>query len=151
MRILKELIPVARSHSKDSVFKIDDSGGTLRDISGHVDNVSGLPGAPQLNPVTSYGDQGEKSIRGIEVTSFTVSGQFDTAATTGSITVLNGIRTTTATASFEYGPEGGTTGKVKYSGECWLESLTTDSAVGNKVPFSATFKVDGVVTVGTFS
>jgi hypothetical protein len=142
---------MARAHSKNSVFKLDDSGGTLRDISGHVDNVAGLPGAPNLSSVTSFGDAGEKSIRGIEVTSFTVSGQWDTAASTGSITVLNGIRTTTATASFEYGPEGGTTGNIKYSGEAWLESLTVDSAVGNKVPFSATFKVDGVVTVGTFA
>jgi hypothetical protein len=145
------VINLARSHSKDSVFKVDDSGGTLRDISGHVDNVSGLPGAPNLSPVTSFGDQGEKSIRGIEVAGFTVSGQFDTAATTGSLTVLNGIRTTTTTASFEYGPEGGTTGKVKYSGEAWLEDLKTDAAVGNKVPFTATFKVDGIVTVGTFA
>lgn len=141
---------MARSHGKDAVFSIDDSGGTLRTISGHVDNVSGLPGARALSEVTSFGDTGEKFIPGLQNASFTVSGQFDTAATTGSITVLNGLRTTTATSSFEYGPEGGSGGDIKYSGECWMESFTVDTSVKEKVPFSATFRVDGAVTVGTY-
>lgn len=141
---------MSRAHSKNSVFSIDDSGGTLRTITSHVDNVSGLPGAAQLSEVTAFGDAGEKFIRGIEGTTFTVSGMWDTAATTGSITVLNGLRTATSTSSFEYGPEGSTATNIKYSGECWLESFTVDAAVKDKVPFSATFRLDGAVTVGTY-
>lgn len=142
---------MARAHGKDVYFSIDDSGGTLRNISGHVDNVSGLPGGRQMSEVTSFGDQGVRNIPGLVNVTYTVSGQFDTAATTGSYTVLNGLRTTTATASFEYGPEGNTAGDVKQSGECWMTEFTTDAAVGDKVPFSATFQVDGVVSSGTFS
>ena len=142
---------MARSHSKNAIFSIDDSSGTPRLITAHIDNVSGLPGAGQLSEVTAFSDGGEKFIRGIEGTTFTVSGVFDNTANTGSITVLNGLRTTETTASFEYGPEGGSNGDIKYSGECWLESLTVDSTVKDAVKFSATLRLDGTVTVGTYS
>lgn len=141
---------MSRSHGKGAVFSLDDVGTTLRNISGHVDNVSGLPGAAALSEVTSFGDAGERFIRGLQGLTFTVSGQFDTAATTGSITVLNGLRTATATSSFEYGPEGSSSGKIKYSGECWMESFTVDASVKDKVPFSATFRLDDGLTVGTY-
>ena len=139
------------AHGKDAVCKIDDSGTTLRDISAHVDQVSGLPGARQLASITAFGDAGEKSIPGLQNVQFTVSGHFATTASTGSYTVLNGLRTTTVTSSFEYGPEGGTNGDVKLSGECWMTALTFDASVSGRVNFSATFQVDGTVTAGTFS
>ena len=68
----------------------------------------------------------------------------------GTATVLNGLRTATATASFEYGPEGSTTGKVKFTGECWLTELSIDASVSDRVPIAASFQVDGVVTVGVY-
>ena len=71
-------------------------------------------------------------------------------ASVGIVTVLNGLRTAVATASFVYGPEGTTTGKVKYTGECWLTELTVDASVSDRVPVAATFQVDGVVTVGVY-
>lgn len=141
---------LARAHGKDAYFAIDDSGGTLRNISAHVDSVSGLPSARALSDVTSFTDTGERFIPGLQGASFTVSGQFDNAATTGSMTVLNGLRTTTATSSFEYGPDSNTAGRVKYSGECWMESFTIDAGVKEKVPFSATFRMDNALTVTTF-
>ena len=138
-------------HGKDAVFKLDDSSGTLRTLSAYVDNVSGLPGARDLAEVTAFGDQGVKSIPGLADISFSISGHFDSTATTGPNAVINSLRTATATATFEYGPEGGTTGKVKFSGECWLENYEVESEVGDKVSFSAEFKVDGTVTSGAFS
>lgn len=142
---------MARGHGKDLAFSIDDSGGTLREISGHVTKVTGLPGKRALDDVTAAGDGGDKSIPGLFSGQFTVAGWFDTAATTGSHTVLNGLRTTTATSSFEYGPAGDASSAVKISGECWLESLTYDTEVRGAVPFEASFKVDGTLTVGTYS
>lgn len=142
---------MARTHGKNARFSIDDSGGTLRAIYADLDNVSGLPGAAQLSEVTAFGDAGERFIRGLQGTTFTISGHFNTGSATASITVLNGLRTAEATSSFEYGPEGSTSGKVKYSGECWMESFTVDAAVKDKVPFSATFRLDDGLTVGTYS
>jgi hypothetical protein len=138
-------------HGKDAVFKLDDAAGTLRTLSQYVDNVSGLPGGRDLSEVTAFGDQGTRHIPGLQNVSFSISGHFDSTATTGPHTVINSLRTATATATFEYGPEGGTTGKVKFSGECWLTEYTAEASVGDKVSFSAEFQVDGVVTTGAFS
>lgn len=135
--------------SKDSVLKLDDSGGTLRTLTQYVSRVSGLPGTRNLSDVTALGDTGEKSIPTIETTSFSFDGFWDSTATTGPHAVLNGLRTATATATFEYSPEGTAAGKVKISGECWLTSYVVDASVKERITYSAQFKVDGVVTVGT--
>ena len=68
--------PISRAHGKDAYFAVDDSGGTLRNISAHVDSVSGLPSARALSDVTSFTDTGERFIPGLQGASFTVSGQF---------------------------------------------------------------------------
>lgn len=142
---------MSRVHGKNAAFKVDDSGSTLRDISTYCDDVSGLPGARSLDTVTGFGDGGVKSVPGLENSKFTVSGSWDPTTTTGPDAVLAPLRTATATSSFEFGPEGSTSGKVKYSGECWLEEYTVDVKVDGKVPFKASFMVDGTVTRGAFS
>lgn len=138
-------------HGKDIAFQLDDAAGTLRNVKIYLNSVTGLPGARGLSEVTAFGDQGSRNIPGLANTTFSVAGHFDSTATTGIATVLNGLRTATATATFEYGPEGNAPGKLKYSGECWLTELTVDAAVADRVPISATFQVDGVVTVGTYA
>ena len=137
-------------HGKDAVFSLDDSGGTLRDVTIHLNQVTGLPGARALSEVTAFTDGGTKSIPGLANVTFSIAGHFDATATTGIFTVLNGLRTATATASFAYGPEGSTTGRVKMSGECWLTELTVDASVSDRVPIAASFQVDGTVTVGAY-
>ena len=134
-----------------SVFKIEDSAvSTLRDISAHLTDVDGLPGAGTLRNVQGLGAGGRKSIRGTEEVTFSISGNYSDTATTGSHPVLAGLRTLTVTAAFEYGPEGGSNPDVKYSGECFMSEFVETSRVGSQVQFRATFLVDGVVTVGTF-
>ena len=141
---------MARAHGKDAVFSVDDSGGSLRNISAHVNNVSGLPGARQLSEVTAFGDGGVKNIPGLANVTFTVSGVFDNTATTGSYTVLNSLRTSTATSTFEYGPAGSAGGAPKLTGEAWMSEFTVDASVSDAVPFSATFQVDGLVTATAY-
>lgn len=137
-------------HGKSSIFKLDDSGGTLRTLTSYVDSVQGLPAGRNLSEVTVFGDGGTKSIPGLVNATFTISGHFDSTATTGPNAVLNSLRAASATASFEYGPEGSSTGNTKFSGECWMTEYTVNSAVADKVGFSATFQVDGTVTAGTY-
>jgi len=137
-------------HGKDAVFSLDDAAGTLRAVKGYLNTVSGLPGGRGLSETTAFGDQGTRNIPGLANTTFSVAGHFDTTASVGITTVLNGLRTATATATFEYGPEGSASGKVKYSGECWLTEMTVDASVSDRVPIAATFQVDGVVAVGTY-
>jgi len=137
-------------HGKDIDFQLDDAAGTLRTIKIYLNSVTGLPGARGLSETTAFGDQGTRNIPGIANTTFAIAGHFESAATTGVTTVLNGLRTATATSSFVYGPESSTTGKVKYTGECWLTEFTIDASVSDRVPIAATFQVDGVVTSGVY-
>lgn len=141
---------MSRGHGKNLSCSLDDSAGTPRDITGHVTSVTGLPGNRALADVTAAGDAGDKSIPGRASASVTINGWLDTAATTGSYVVLNGLRTTTATATIIYGPMGTTTGFPKETAELWLESLVYDASIDGAVPFVATFKMDGVSTSSVY-
>lgn len=137
-------------HGKDAVFSLDDSGGTLRNVKIYLNSVSGLPGARALSEVTAFGDSGTKSIPSLANVQFSIGGHYDATASTGIATVLNGLRTATATATFEYGPAGSASGALKVTGECWLTELTYDATVSDRVPVAASFQVDGVPTLTTY-
>lgn len=137
-------------HGKDAVFSLDDSGGTLRSVKINLNSVSGLPGARALSEVTAFGDQGVKSIPSLANVQFSIAGHYDATALVGIATVLNGLRTSTATATFQYGPAGGATGALQITGECWMTQLAYDASVSDRVPIAASFQVDGVPTLTTF-
>ena len=141
---------MAFAHGKHTHFSVDDASGTLRDLSSFCDSVSGLPGGRDLSEVTAFGDEGVRNIPGLKNVSFSVSGHWDPTATTGPDAVLSSLLDAEQTATFEYGPSGSGTGGIKYSGEAWCSSYSTDSSVSDKVSFSAEFQVDGVPTRGTF-
>ncbi len=142
---------MAKTHGKDAIFKLADSGGVLRDISAHLVSLQGLPGAPDLHDVTGAGAaSGRSYIRGLESIAFTARFVWDDAPTTGSWTVVSGLRSSVATASFEFGPAGDDAGDVKISGECWLTRLSSPVDIGNATMLEAAFQVDGGVAVGTF-
>lgn len=134
---------------KDTVFWLDNSAGTLVNLTTFTDNCD-LDRKVALLDVTQFGDAGEKAIPGLQGDSFSVSGAYDGAAAAIDAH-LSGIYAHANTQTFEYGPEGGTTGKVKYSGECRLEGYKVTSTVKGRVEWSASLKVDGVVTRGTFA
>jgi hypothetical protein len=136
-------------HGKDSVFSLDDSGGTERNLSTFVDNVSG-PMGRALAEVSAFGDEGVRNIPGLQNSQFTVSGHWDPTATTGPHAVLSGLLAATATSTFKFGPGGSGSGAARLTGECWLTSFNITSAVSNKVSFEAGFQVDGVVTFDTY-
>lgn len=137
-------------HGKSTHFAIDDSGGTLRNISAYCDQVQGLPAGRSLSPVTAFGDSGVKSIPGLVNAQFSIRGHYDPTATTGPHAVLTSLRSSSATSTFNFGPEGNGAGTTKIYGECWLTEYAVDASVDNKISFSATFQVDGTVSETTF-
>ena len=146
---------MAKFNSRVSVFQTTDTGGTLRDLSQYISEVSGLPGARDLNEVTALGDTGEKNIVGLARATVTISGHFDDTATTGPDAVLGPLVETDSTPedtarAFDYGPKGTTGGFVKYSGTIKWESYEVTSRVGDIVAWTATGKVQGNVTRGTY-
>ena len=137
-------------NSKSSVFQLTDSGGTLRNISPYLRGVSGLPGPRDLNDVTALGDTGRKHIAGLEDVSITLDLMFSNDAAPGIDAVLGGLRGDDTARAFDYGPYGLTGGFTKYSGTMKLEDYSLNSAVGELVTGSATLRVQGVVTRGTY-
>ena len=142
---------MAFSHGRVAVFKIDDSGGTQRDLSAYLDNVD-FPQEVDIPETSVFGDTARGyDVVGLKSASFSLSGKFDSTATSGPDVVLQGLIGLAASDDFEYGPEGGTTGKIKYSGKCRITSYRITSAVNGVVSFSADGVVDGAVTRGTFA
>lgn len=133
-------------HGKSTVFKVDNSGGTLTDISNTLTDL-GFPQTVETAETTSFGSSAKTYVVGLSDSTVSVSGNFDATVDAH----LAGILGQAASVSFEYGPEGSTTGQVKYSGEAILTSYEKSGAVGDVVTYSAEFQVTGAVTRGTWS
>ncbi len=67
-------------------------------------------------------------------------------------THLTAIRalTTGVSQTYQFGPEGSTTGKPRVTGECFLKSFALDSPVGEKTTMNATFIQTGAQTADVF-
>ena len=135
-------------HGKSAVFKIDNSAGTLTDISAYVDNVD-FPQTVETAETTTFGAGSKTYIVGLKDSTLSVSGKWDGAASAVDVT-LSGIVGQSATVTFEYGPGGSTAGLVKYTGEAILTGYSVSAPVGDVVTFSADFQVTGNVTRTTF-
>jgi hypothetical protein len=133
-------------HGKSTVFKVDNSGGTLTDISTTLTDVS-FPRTVDTAETSAFGDSAKTYIVGLSDATISISGNFDATVDAH----LAGILGQAASVSFEYGPEGSTSTYVKYTGECLLTSYEKSGAIGDVVTYSAEFQVTGAVTRGTYS
>lgn len=136
------------AHGKNAVFSLDDTATTLQDISTKVTNVSGLPGSVDMAETSAYGTESKTYEPGLGDASVSVECIWDS--------VLDGYlgsktQWKAATRSFEYGPDGDTAGKVKYSGEGWIQSVDVPAPVGDIVKATISIQVSGDVTVGTYA
>lgn len=134
-------------HGKSAVFKLDDSGGTLRDLSAYLNDVS-MPRDIETAETTTFGVAGSAKtyITGLTDSTISISGLFDATADG----YLAGVVGQSATLSFEYGPAGSSSGLVKYSGECIMTSYEVSASVGDSVQASADFQVTAQITRGTW-
>jgi predicted secreted protein len=136
---------MAFGHGKSAVFKVDNSAGTLTDLSAYINEAS-FPREVETAETTTFGSSAKSYITGLTDATISISGLFDSAADA----VLAGITGQSATVSFEYGPLGSTASMIKFSGECILTSYEVSSPVGDVVTFSADFQVTGAITRGTW-
>jgi hypothetical protein len=133
-------------HGKSTVFKVDNSGGTLTDISNTLTDVT-FPQTVETAETTSFGSSAKAYIVGLTDSTVSISGTYDATVDAHLAAILGQA----ASVSFEYGPEGSTSTYVKYSGEAYLTSYEKSGSVGDAVKFSAEFQVTGAVTRGTWS
>ena len=137
-------------HGKGAAFKIDDSAGVLQTLTSYVDNVD-FSNTVDVAETTTMGAEAKTYLSGQSDATLSISGKYDSTASTGPDVILNGLRGLETTSTFEYGPEGGGSTKVKYSGECFLTAYNVSAPVGDIVTFTADFQVTGAITKGTFS
>ena len=138
-------------HGKDAYFSIEDGAGTtLRNISPYVTSVE-FTQSNDTHDDTTYGQEGHTFRNGLTDGTITVNGLWDDTASTGSYTVFQSLIGIETTVGFEWGPEGNGSGAVKRSGECVVESYSESAPVADLVSFTASLKISGSVTVGTFS
>ena len=130
------------THGKSAAFKIDDSGGTLRDISNVLTDVA-VSRSADVAEVSAFSNSSKAYVAGLKDATITVSGSFD-ATVDGYLKGILG-----ASGSFEFYPIGTTGGNPKASGECIMTSYDRTPDVGGAVTFSAAFQVSGDVTEGT--
>lgn len=132
-------------HGKSAVFKLADSGATLRDISNVLDNIS-FPQPVETAETTAFGKSFKTYIVGLRDTTISCGGKFD-ATVDGYISGVLGLSTLLA---YEYGPYGSTGGYVKYSGTCIVTSYSITSPVADVVTFSLELQSSDTVTRGTW-
>lgn len=141
---------MAAAHGKDSYFSVEDSAGTtLRNITPYIKSLD-FNRSNDANDTTTKGAEGKTYRPGLTDGEIRITGLWDDTASTGSYTVLQSLLGVEITVGFEYGPEGNTTGMEKLSGECILTQYDESSPVDDMVAFTATLKISGDVTKGTF-
>lgn len=137
-------------HGKNTVFKIDNSSNTLVDISTSCDNVS-FPRTIEMADTSAFGTSAKTYVVGLSDSKISASGKFDATTDAQIHGVIAAIDAgTLASATFEYGPEGSTTGRVRYTGECLIASYEVSGQVSDMVPFSLELQVTGPVTRNTW-
>ena len=130
------------THGKNAAFKIDDSGGTLRDITDVLTDVA-VSRSADVAEVSAFSNSSKAYVAGLKDATITISGSFD-ATVDGYLKGILG-----AEGSFEFYPIGTTGGNPKASGECIMTSYDRTPDVGGAVTFTAAFQVSGDVTEGT--
>lgn len=127
------------AHGKSSVFKIEDSSTTLRDISQYLTNIT-LPRDNDVVEVTNFGSSAKQYVAGLPGGTISIEGIWD-AAVDGYLEGILGSE-----KGFEYYPNSTASGNIKYSGNCIETSYEPPSAIDAAVTFTAEFQITGVVT-----
>jgi len=132
-----------------AVFKIQDAGGTLRDVSSQCKSLEiNLP--VDIEDTTTFGQSAHTKQATLTDSSFSIAGLWDATASTGIDVVLFGIRGLSTPRNYEAGPAGSGAGNRKYTGSCVLKDYKISPQVQNVIPFTATFEGSGAVTQGVY-
>jgi predicted secreted protein len=137
-------------HGKKSVFKIDNSSGTLTDISAFLEEV-GLPRSIETAETTTFGNDAKTYITGLSDATISLSGKFDAGSASAVDQVLSGILGSASTVSWAYRVNSASTSSTnpEYQGEGILTSYEITGSVGDAVTFSAELQCSGAITRAT--
>src|SRR5262245_30063449 len=127
-------------HGKGLVFKLDNSAGTLQTLTSFVDSVD-LDNSVDMGETTTAGAEDKTFVSGPAEHDLSISGKYDETASTGPDAILFGLVGLETTSTFEFGPATATSGRPKYTGECFLTGYKVSAPIGGVVTFTADFKI----------
>lgn len=141
---------MSRYHGKDAYLGLEDSGATtLRAIGDYCDSIE-IDRNVGMADSTTISQEDKTFLPGLAEATISLSGKWDDTATSGPDVVLAGNVGNDVSVGFEFGPAGNATGKVKYSGECFVSKFQVSAPLEGIVKFTATLQVTGAVSRGTF-
>ena len=132
-------------NAKLTDFRVDNSGGTLTDISTYLTSAQLSRSAPEID-VTTFQDTARSYIPDFDGAELSIEGNAHATV----MAQLHAILGQSATVSFQYGPEGSATGKRKMTGEATLLDIQDSGQIGQANQFTARFRVVGGITFGTY-
>lgn len=127
-------------------FQLDNTSGTLVDLSVKTSSID-FGREQDLPEVTAFNGNGARAFAaGLTQGSFSCEFFWDATIDAH----LNSLIGHTTALEFVYGPDGSTGGYRKYTGSCFMKSLSTPQQVGEVKKFSAEFQITGAVTATTY-
>lgn len=141
---------MANEHGSVSQILIHD-GSSLRNISPYVKTIDNNQ-SRDANDTTCKGATGKTYRGGLTDGEVRITGLWDDTASVGTRTVFGVIKATSTgnIQSIEVGMEGIATGDIKETFAGVLTQYDESSPVDDLVAFTATIKISGAVTIGTF-
>jgi len=135
---------MAKSHGAVAIFKLDNAGGSLTDISTYVSSITFTPTADSAETST-LGTTSKSYIPGLKDCTISLTGLIDPTLTAIMSSALGNV----TTKSFQYDPQGSVSTCDRWTGECFCTSFNMDTNLGGAATWSADLQVTGAVTLAT--
>lgn len=135
------------SHGSKAKVSLDNSAGTLTDISSYVTNIS-MPRSLDTSDASVLGLTSKQYVVGMDDATVSLDCKFDPVIDA----LLDGIKYGTAAGTsltLRYDPQGSTTGLPRYTMECWLTSFEVNTPIGDVASISVSLQVTGGITRST--
>lgn len=132
---------MAFKHGKSAVFLLGTD-----DLSAFLDNIE-WSRERETGETTTFGATGDNKtyLGGLRDSSFTMTGKYDSTATTGPAAVLNAAITSDTATVAKIRAEGTGSGLPEIEVSCFVTGYTESVPVGDIVTFSADFQCTGAV------
>lgn len=141
---------MAFNHSKLTVFKVDNSAGSIQDISAYC-NMVDFPQELDEVETTTFGATSRTYLPGFADCKVKIGGNWDPTLETTLGGVYAAFRAGTLTSvSVEYGPAGSTSGYVKKTAEAVMLSYGLKNDIKGVTEWDAELHITGAVTVTTW-
>lgn len=123
----------------------------IRDLTGYITEIDGLPGERELQEDTTIGATAYRRDPGLENSPLRLAGVYDDTTYYGPDAVLGPLRTHTSAVHVFYGPEGKTTTKKQYTGKYWVRNYKVTTRVKEMVLWTAELESNTAITRTTYT